>query len=89
MFPRHDGQAASGGRRGQKGVGDVVVERFASPTLLFHDLRARSGVVGGPTEYALVEALVQDVPKPGGKALAPLTGIETADAVQDLPDGDG
>ena len=73
----------------ENGVGKVIVERFSAAPLLFRDAGARSGVVQRPSEYPLLEEVIEQVLKPSGQIVPPVSCVETADAVEDFPNGDG
>ena len=59
------------------------------PPFFFHDAGACSGIGQGPIEYPLLEKLVEKILKPLGQFVPARSGVKTADAVEDFPDGNG
>ena len=57
------GQSATGRRCRQKGVRQVVVERFAPSPFFFHDAGARLGVGQGPIECSPLEKPLREDPE--------------------------
>ena len=67
----------------------MVVERLAAPALVLHDPRAGLRVGQGPLDDPILEQLVDKVLEPVGEVAPSPAGLEPADTVQHLPDGDG
>ena len=66
----------------------MIVERLSAPSLLFHDAGAGLGIGQSPADNPILEQLVEKVAESAGKVVAASAGGETADAVEDFPDGD-
>ena len=66
----------------------MIVERLSAATLVFHDPRARPGIGNGPVDDPVLEQLIEKILEPFGKTVPATAGGETADAVENLPDGD-
>ena len=67
----------------------MVIERLSTPALFFHDPGTRLGVGQGPVDNPVLEKFVEKIPEPFGETIPASAGSEAADAVEDLPDGDG
>ncbi len=67
----------------------MVVERLPAPALFFHDPRACLRIGQGPLDDPVLEQLVDKVLEPVSEVAPSPAGVEPADAVEHLQDGDG
>ena len=67
----------------------MVVRRLAAPTLVLHDPRAGLRISQGPIEDSAFEQFVENILESNGEVAPAPAGIDTADSVEHLADGDG
>lgn len=67
----------------------MVLQRFAPPSLSFHYEGTLSSVVQGPIVYPILKEVIEQVLKSIGEGFTSPSGIEKANAIEDLPDRNG
>ena len=67
----------------------MVLKRLAPTPLSFHNAGALSRVVQGPIEYTILKEVIEQVLESIGEGFTSPSGIEKANAIEDLPDRNG
>ena len=66
----------------------MIVKRLSTSALIFHDPGTRPSIRQGPVDDPVLEQLIKKIVEPIGEAVPALARSETADTVEDFPNGD-